>query len=30
MHEDGTLSELSQKWFDMDISEKPEGAEALQ
>ena len=30
MHEDGTLSELYQKWFDMDISEKPEGAEALQ
>ena len=27
MHEDGTLTELSQKWFDMDISEKPAGAE---
>lgn len=27
MHEDGTLAELSQKWFDMDISEKPAGAE---
>ena len=25
MHEDGTLSELSQKWFGMDVTEVPEG-----
>lgn len=29
MREDGTLSKLSEKWFDMDISSKPEGAEEL-
>lgn len=27
MREDGTLKELSEKWFDMDISEKPADAE---
>ncbi|MBS4981158.1 MAG: transporter substrate-binding domain-containing protein [Lachnospiraceae bacterium] len=29
MHEDGTLTKLSEKWFDTDISVKPEGAKAL-
>ena len=29
MHEDGTLKKLSEKWFDMDISVQPEGAEEL-
>ena len=29
MHEDGTLTKLSEKWFDTDISVKPEGAESL-
>ncbi|WP_342981142.1 MULTISPECIES: transporter substrate-binding domain-containing protein [unclassified Ruminococcus] len=25
MHEDGTLTEMSQKWFDMDVTALPEG-----
>ena len=25
MHEDGTLTEMSQKWFDMDVTSLPEG-----
>lgn len=25
MHEDGTLSELSNKWFEMDITGVPDG-----
>ena len=29
MREDGTIKKLSEKWFDQDISEKPEGAETL-
>ncbi len=30
MHEDGTLKKLSEKWFNTDISERPEGAQELQ
>lgn len=29
MKEDGTLKELSEKWFDTDVTVKPEGAEDL-
>ena len=29
MKEDGSLKKISEKWFDMDISIKPEGAEDL-
>ena len=29
MHEDGTLKELSEKWFGKDVTVKPEGAEEL-
>ena len=29
MREDGTIKKLSEKWFDQDISEKPEGAKTL-
>ena len=29
MKEDGTLKELSEKWFDTDITVKPEGSEDL-
>ena len=29
MREDGTIKKFSEKWFDQDISEKPEGAETL-
>ena len=29
MREDGTIKKLSEKWFDQDISKKPEGAETL-
>ena len=25
MHEDGTLTEMSEKWFDMDVTSLPEG-----
>lgn len=25
MHEDGTLAELSMKWFDMDVTSLPDG-----
>ena len=25
MHEDGTLTELSMKWFDMDVTGLPDG-----
>ena len=27
MREDGTLKKLSEKWFEMDITEKPEDAQ---
>lgn len=29
MKEDGTLKELSEKWFDTDVTVKPEGSEDL-